>query len=32
MLPIDYGPPTERGDEEPREPVREPVWIEPYPD
>jgi RNA polymerase sigma-70 factor, ECF subfamily len=32
VLPIDYGPSTEPGEEEPREPVREPVWIEPYPD
>jgi RNA polymerase sigma-70 factor, ECF subfamily len=32
MLPIDYSQPTEPGEEEPREPVREPVWIEPYPD
>jgi RNA polymerase sigma-70 factor, ECF subfamily len=27
VLPIDYGPPADPGD-----PVREPVWIEPYPD
>ena len=31
MLPIDYGPPTEPGEQEPQEPVREPIWIEPYP-
>lgn len=32
VLPIDYGPPSGRADQEPPEPVREPVWIEPYPD
>jgi RNA polymerase sigma-70 factor (ECF subfamily) len=32
VLPIDYGPPTGPGEEVQREPVREPVWIEPYPD
>src|SRR5919106_3189304 len=32
VLPIDYGPPPEAGQEEAREPVRAPVWIEPYPD
>jgi RNA polymerase sigma-70 factor (ECF subfamily) len=32
VLPIDYGPPIESGEQEPREPVSEPVWIEPFPD
>jgi RNA polymerase sigma-70 factor (ECF subfamily) len=32
VLPIDYGPASDPGDAEPQEPVREPVWIEPYPD
>lgn len=32
VLPIDYGPLPEAGQEEAREPVRAPVWIEPYPD
>jgi RNA polymerase sigma-70 factor, ECF subfamily len=32
VLPIDYGPPTEPGEDEPPDPVREPVWIDPYPD
>jgi RNA polymerase sigma-70 factor (ECF subfamily) len=32
VLPIDYGPPIEPGHHPPQEPVREPVWIEPFPD
>jgi RNA polymerase sigma-70 factor, ECF subfamily len=32
VLPIDYGPPIEPGKQEPQAPVREPVWIEPFPD
>jgi len=32
VLPIDYGPPIEAGHNPPPEPVREPVWIEPFPD
>jgi RNA polymerase sigma-70 factor (ECF subfamily) len=33
VLPIDYGPPTEPGDKAPpREPVHQPIWLEPYPD
>jgi RNA polymerase sigma-70 factor, ECF subfamily len=32
VLPIDYGPPTTPGEDEPERPVTEPVWIEPYPE
>ena len=32
VLPIDYGPATYPGGGEPREPLAEVVWIEPYPD
>ncbi len=31
VLPVDYGPAAAPGDP-PREPVTEPIWIEPYPD
>jgi RNA polymerase sigma-70 factor (ECF subfamily) len=31
VLPVDYGPPSGPGDA-PREPVIQPIWIEPYPD
>src|ERR671918_755224 len=32
VLPIDYGPAIEPGEEEPQKPVREQIWIEPFPD
>jgi RNA polymerase sigma-70 factor (ECF subfamily) len=32
VLPIDYGPATGPGDDEPAEPLSETMWIEPYPD
>jgi RNA polymerase sigma-70 factor, ECF subfamily len=32
VLPIDYGPPAAPGSGEPEEPLRESIWIEPYPD
>jgi RNA polymerase sigma-70 factor, ECF subfamily len=32
ILPIDHGPASDPRDDEPPEPVREPIWIEPYPD
>jgi RNA polymerase sigma-70 factor, ECF subfamily len=31
VLPVDYGPPS-GPDDAPREPVTQPIWIEPYPD
>ncbi len=31
VLPVDYGPPTEPG-EDPGDPLAESVWVEPYPD
>jgi RNA polymerase sigma-70 factor, ECF subfamily len=31
VLPVDYGPPS-GPDDPPREPVVQPIWIEPYPD
>ncbi len=32
VLPIDYGPPTRAGDDEPEDQVARQIWIEPYPD
>ena len=32
VLPIDYGPPAEPGADQAPAPVREGVWVEPYPD
>jgi RNA polymerase sigma-70 factor (ECF subfamily) len=32
VLPVDYGPPAEPKEVEPRAPVTEPVWIEPFAD
>jgi RNA polymerase sigma-70 factor (ECF subfamily) len=32
VLPIDYGPPAELDADEPRDPLAESVWVEPYPD
>jgi RNA polymerase sigma-70 factor, ECF subfamily len=32
VLPIDYAPPADPGGNEPREPLADLVWVEPYPD